>query len=139
MTEICIGKALYERFKTLNEFSGINYINENNIAYPNVSFEPPQNKRWFELSFLADKPTPASIGEEAQNRWNGIFQIDICTPLAKGVDEANAKYEWIAKLFSRGACFGDVEINSVYKAREGAEKDYYRTVVRVEWTADIDN
>lgn len=139
MTEICIGKALYERFKTLNEFSGTKYITENNVAYPNVLFNPPEDKRWFELSVVADKPNAVSLGQDAQNRWTGIFQVDICTPLNKGEKEANTKYEWIAKLFKRGTCFGDVEVDRVYKATEGAEDDFYKTVVRVEWTATIDN
>lgn len=139
MTETSIEKALYERFMTLNEFSGTSYITKENIAFPNVSFEPPQNKRWFELFVLSDSPNSVGIGEEAQNRWNGIFQINICTPLDKGVKESNAKYEWIAKLFKRGTCFGDVEINKVYKATEVAADDCFKTVVRIEWTATIDN
>lgn len=137
MTETSIRDTLFNAFNTLNTFSGIELIN-GNVAYPNKDFTPPENKRWFELFFNADAPSPVATFSEAQNRWAGFLQINICTPLDKGENEPDNKYSWISKLFSRGATFDDVEINKCYIASVGSQGDYYRTVVRVEWTADID-
>lgn len=138
MTEIDLEKQLINRFKTLNEASGKEFITENNVSYPNRKFTVPQNKRWFEVYFISNPPTVASITENAQNRYTGIFQIDICTPLDSGEREANNKYKAIAKLFSRDSYFSDISVVKCYRARQIAEVDHYRTTVRVEWTADID-
>lgn len=136
MTDVNVEKKLIEAFNTLNTFSGKNYINRN-VAYPNRNFTVPANKTWFALHFLPDEPSPSGMGTEAFNRWNGIFQIDICTPLGVGDDEGNEKYRWISKLFTRGGVFDFVRINRCYRARASSEVDHYVTTVRVEWTADI--
>lgn len=140
MNDTAIQNSLFRRFETLNTFSGIQFITQGNanVAYPNIDFEPPANKRWFELFFLPDKPEGLGVCDNHLDRWTGIFQIDICTPKNKGEDEANNKYRWIAKLFARGTTFDDVLIDKVYKIRK-EEDNVYRTIVRIEWEADIDN
>lgn len=138
MTEVDLQKAFIERFKTLNEVSKKEYITRNNVSYPNKKIKVPENKRWFELYFISNPPSVAGICENAQNRYTGIFQIDICTPLDVGEVEANHKYKAIAKLFSRDTYFSDISVVNCYRALQKAEVDHYRTVVRIEWTADID-
>ena len=139
MNDTSIQDCLFSRFETLNTFSGKPFITSNNVAYPNKLFEPPENNRWFELNFLPDKPEGLGVCDNHLDRWTGIFQIDICTPKNKGEDESNNKYKWIAKLFARGTTFGDVLINKVYKIPPQEENNIYRTIVRIEWEADIDN
>jgi len=141
MTDSYIETVLIDAFLTLNEFSGVSYIkndsNENplNVSLPNKLFKEPDDRRFFVLSFLPNEPEPAGLGEHAENRWSGIFQIDIMVPLGAGMDETTKKYEWITKLFQRGKSFGDIMIRRTYRAMHGAEAAYYRTVVRVEFTA----
>lgn len=143
MTDIHIEKVLIDAFLTLNDFSGIEYIKKDasgmplNVSLPNQPFEPPKDNRFFSLSFLPNEPEPAGLGTEAENRWDGIFQIDIMVPLGAGRDESNTKYEWIYKLFSRAKMIDDVMIRRCYRATAGAELAYYRTVVRVEFTATL--
>jgi hypothetical protein len=143
MTDTYIEQTLIDAFFTLNEFSSITYIKKDsnekplNIALPNISFNEPDNKRFFILSFLPGEPEPAGMGENAENRWDGIFQIDIMVPLGAGMDETTAKYDWISKLFQRGKSFRDIMIKRTYRAAHGAETAYYRTVVRVEFTATL--
>lgn len=141
MNDISIQKSLFDRFKTLNTFSNISFLSDNytNVAFPNKLFSPPESKRWFELYFIPDPPEGLGVCDNHLDRWTGIFQIDICTPKNKGEDEANNKYKWIAKLFARGTAFDDVLIDKVYKVKTSEEDDIYRTTVRVEWEADIDN
>jgi hypothetical protein len=143
MTDSYIEKTLIDAFLTLNEFSGITYIEKDgngkslNVSLPNVPFTEPDDKRYFAVSFMANEPDPAGMGTNAENRWDGIFQIDIMVPLGAGMDETTAKYGWITKLFQRGKSFGDVMIKRTYRAAHGAEMAYYRTVVRVEFTATL--
>lgn len=108
------------------------------MAYPNKAFVVPANKSWFEVDFIPPNVDAVGMYEDSQDMWSGIFQIAICTPLNKGEDEADNKYLWIAKLFSRGKTFEDINIRKCSKVTVTAENDHYRTVVRVEWDAVID-
>lgn len=149
MTEAVIRDSLISHFHTLNEMSGADFLVEKytegsseyykNVHYPNKRFSVPDNKRFFELTFLPSEPSPVAIGEDSQNEWNGILQIDICTPLDVGEFEADDKKSFLYELFKRGTSIDDVEITKVYSPTAGAESDFYRTVVRVNWTAIIDN
>ena len=138
MTEFGIERELVERFLTLNDFSGVNFVKDKNVDFSdNKTFSIPKDKRWFKLSFLSDEGENIGIGNFEQSRFSGIFQIDIYTPIDKGREESETKYEWISKLFKKGTCLKDVSINRVYKALQEVEENGFRTVVRVEWTADI--
>ena len=140
MTETAIKEALFKRFETLNSFSNISFITENNanIAYPNKDFTPPADNRWFALDFLPDEPEQIALGCPQLTGWTGLLQIAIYTPLNRGEEEADTKYEWIAQLFAPGTEFGGVMINKVYSPDTEPEENVYRKVVRVEWNADID-
>jgi hypothetical protein len=130
---------------TLNQSSGKPYITYDdtgkptNIALPNVPFSPESNKQFFVLSFLPGEPEPAGMGTEAYNRFDGIFQVDVYSPIGKGEDEVNAKYEALSKLFERGKCFGEVIIQKVYcpLREQDDEMGAYRAVVRIEWVCDL--
>ena len=141
MTDTYIETILIDAFLTLNEFSGVPYIKKDakgkplNVALPNLPFTPPDDYRFFVLSFLPNEPEPAGLGTNAENRWDGIFQIDVMVPIGAGMDETAQKYEWITKLFQRGNTFNEIMIRRTYRAMHGAEVAYYRTVVRVEFTA----
>lgn len=138
MTETILQKKLFSRFETLNEYSGISFLN-NNVSYPNKKFIIPEKKTWYQLNCTFDKPNVVTLGESSQNRWVGIFQIDVYTPIGKGENEADNNYKWIASLFRRGTVIDDICINRVYKAMNDASDNSYRTVIRVEFDADIDN
>jgi hypothetical protein len=143
MTDVVIQQKLIAAFLTLNDASGVPYIKFNglepaNAALPNKPFTPPSSKQFFSIAFLPNEPEPAAMGTEAENRWNGILQIDICTPLGKGEDEANAKYNALAKLFARGKYFGEVLIQRVYRAQTRVDIDIFVTVIRVEWAANLE-
>jgi hypothetical protein len=137
MTENRVRQVLTDAFLTLNTSSGKPYITPVNVAFPNISFTPPENKQFFVLSFLPGEPEPAGMGTYAENRWNGIFQVDVYSPLGKGEDEVNAKYEALASLFERGACFDEVIIQKVYCPLREPQEDTYRAVVRIEWICDL--
>ncbi|MDR1176038.1 MAG: DUF4128 domain-containing protein [Treponema sp.] len=129
-------------FLSLNDFSGVEYIKRSgekllNVDLPNVPFTPPADKRFFSLSFLPNEPDPSGLGTNAGNTWTGVFQIDIMVPIGAGMAEISAKYDWICRLFSRGKTFDEVMILRTYRAAEGPETDFYRTVIRVEFRADL--
>lgn len=137
MTEFDIQKVLFDRFKTLNEVSGIEYLKgEKNVNYNNNrSFNIPQDKRWWRVTFMSDKPSQMGVFEGSPNNYAGILQVDINTPLNKGEEEAETKFNWLEKVFYRGLFLGDIEVKTVYVADKSAESDYYRLTVRIEWEA----
>lgn len=144
MTELSIQSSLFDKFMTLNSFSGKTYIdfdtkgNPKNVALPNKAFSQPTNNRWFRLWFRCNAPIPVGISGDSQDEFTGIFQIDVCTPTDTGEDEATAKYEYIKQLFNRGTTFGDVEIDKVYRSNTESCGNYYKTIITVYWTARID-
>ena len=143
MTDTHIEKVLTDAFLTLNEFSGQPFIEKDmkgnilNVSLANVLFTPPKDNQFFILTFLPDEPEPAGLGTLAKNIWGGIFQIDIIIPLGVGMEEMNDKYNWIVQLFQRGKTFDEVMITRTYRATQGADDGYYRTIVRVEFTAAL--
>ena len=143
MTEFDIQESLFNRFKELNEFSGIDFLetdeegNYTNAHFPNVPFDYPESKQYFELTFRSNEPEDASLGEGAQSRITGVLYIDIITPQDVGEYESENKYRWIARLFN-GANMDYIDIMKVYVSNKGNEADHYRLLVAVEWEADID-
>ena len=57
MTEFDIQKILFDRFKELNTFSNVPYLeqdlegNYTNVHFPNTKFSVPSSKQWFDLTF----------------------------------------------------------------------------------------
>jgi hypothetical protein len=144
MTENHVQTILTNAFLTLNTSSGSPYIKfadgkPVNVVFPNIPFTSPVSKQFFVLSFLPGEPDPAGMGTYAENRWPGVFQIDLYSPIGKGEDEVNAKYEALARLFERGKYFDNVLINKIYcPLREtDDEQGVYRIAVRVEWSCHL--
>jgi hypothetical protein len=144
MTDVYIQEKLTAAFMTLNAFSGKPFITYDaeggaaNVSLPNKAFTPPESRQFFVVDFLPGVPKPAAMGTDAGNRWAGVVQIDVCTPLGKGEAEAKDKYEWIAKLFARGKRFDEVLIRNCYRAAARADESHYTTVIRIEWTAELE-
>lgn len=140
MTVFGLQRKFENHFMTLNDFSGIKFLTDSNVNFNrNAPFVIPDDRRWFSLSLMADEPDDIGIGNNEQERITGIFQIDICVPLDKGEDEAETKYRWIRKLFPKGSELDEITVNKVYRATSGTEDNYYKSVVRIEWTADVTN
>ena len=137
MTEFDIQKKLIDHFLTLNEFSDIEYLTENNVHLPNKPFSVPDDKRWFDVTFRNNDPVDASIMEGSQYRFTGVLYIDILSPQDVEEYEVEAKYKWIAKLFN-SANLDYVDIMKVYISTKGNDADCYRLQVAIEWEADID-
>jgi hypothetical protein len=142
MNDSYIEQKLIDAFLSLNEFSGVEYIRRNgnkllNVDLPNVPFALPSDRRFYSLSFLPNEPEPSGLGTKAENTWTGFFQIDVMVPIGAGMAESNAKYDWIRRLFARGKTFDGVTILRTYRAMEGPETDFYRTIIRVEFRASL--
>lgn len=141
MKDTEIRDAFINRFLTLNTFSGKPFItaNNGNVSVPNKMFTIPSNNVYFVLSFNPDEPDDIGVFNGDQQRYGGFFQIDIYTEKNKGFADSDNRFEWVCKLFKEGTSFGCVDVTKVYKAMTVEEEKAYRTVVRVNFTADVIN
>ena len=156
MTEFDIQEKLFAEFCKLNDFAtehgfiGESYIDIDeskveiselqkyvNVHFPNIPFDYPESKQYYELTFRSNEPVDASLGKDSQSRITGVLYIDIITPQDVGEDECNERYRWIAKLFN-SIDLDYIDIMKVYISNKGNEADHYRLLVSVEWEADID-
>ena len=156
MTEFDVQESLFDKFCSLNDFAEDNGFSGNpfldideskveiserqkytNAHFPNVPFEYPESKQYYELTFRSNEPEDASLGEGSQIRITGVLYIDIITPQDVAEFEASERYRWIAKLFN-SADIEYIDIMKVYVSNKGNDADHYRLLVAVEWEADID-
>lgn len=140
MTIYDIEEVLTDHFKTLNYFAGVQFITSKNVWYPNKPIKVPEDKRWFEVTFLNNEADSSAMFDESQDRYTGFMQIDICVPLDKGELEASNKVKWLSKLFRRGQFLGDISVEITSTSRVGTvtESDHYRVIMRVNYSCDID-
>lgn len=156
MTEFDIQESLFDKFCSLNDFaedngfSGTPFLDideskveiserqkYSNAHFPNIPFEYPEGKTYYELTFRNNEPEDSSLGKDSQSRITGVLYIDIITPNDVGEFESENRYRWIAKLFN-SADMEYIDIMKVYVANKGNDADHYRLLVAVEWEADID-
>lgn len=144
MTEFDIQKVLIERFNSLNDFSNIELLkkdeNKNiiNVHYPNKAFSVPSDNRWYNLNFISNEPVDSAILDNSQNRFTGVFYIDIYSPIDVEEFEVENKYKWIAKLFTKYTYIDDVVIKKCYINKKESDAENYRVQVAINWEADID-
>ena len=85
MTELSIQKSLFDRFMTLNTFSGKDYIVFNakgeptNVSVPNKTFSQPANNRWVRLAFRCNAPNPVGISlrRKTLEKMRQVLSMDI--------------------------------------------------------------
>lgn len=110
-----------------------------NISYPNRPFSKPENNYWFELFFLSTMPFQQELGQTGRNRWQGIFQVNICVPKDVGTKALNARFEKIAETFKRGYIADGIRILSVGRTAPHSFDDYYSQPINISYEADLDN
>jgi hypothetical protein len=137
MTEFDLQERLFARFKDLNLVSGINFLNDNNVHYPNESFSIPNDNRWFDLNIVTNEPENVSLLDDSQERINGVLYVDINTPLDVGEDEAKNIYKHLKRLFNNFKD-KDILINKCYVSHKESGVTSYSLQVAIEWEADID-
>lgn len=146
MTDTYAEKLLIEKFKTLKglnietstDEAGNEILVYPEVAFPNESFERPDDGYWYELYFLPAEPVQIELGTEARSRWSGVMQINICVPKNDGIVPLNSRYDNIAALFRSGSIIDGVRIRRTYRTSALDDGDYYVMPVSVEWQADLD-
>ena len=126
------------------------YDDKHDINYEYEAQNRPENGIWYELHFLPAQPYMAEIFKNAMNRWQGIFQINICvlktirtnTPNMGNMgvkDYVDNAYESIAEVMKRGVIKDRVHITGVGRSSAIDNGDYYAVPITVSWYANLPN
>lgn len=109
-------------------------LNLSPIAYEQREFTPPADgSTWYGIHNLPAERVPATLGDAGDDRYAGVFQIDVSTEQGQGVRPALTKAAAITahyragRSFTRGANSVRIERSQASPAR----RDSVRLVVSV--------
>ena len=69
------------------------------VAWPNMSFTPPANKKYLRVSHLPNVTDRLFINSNGRHRHQGILQITVCAPLNSGESAAREIAGQVANHF----------------------------------------
>lgn len=143
MTDTTVEEFLITQFETIGTPLLTSKITNGkttytNVAYENKSFTRPSDNYWFELFFIPSRPYQQELGQSGRNRWQGVFQINICVPKNVGKTSINARFNSIVNAFPRGYITDGIRITSAGRTSARTADDYCFQPVSVYWEADLD-
>lgn len=68
------------------------------VAYENVEFIKPATGRYLRIMFLDSASVSRNVAASGK-RTTGMFQIDVCAPLGKGMKELEALRDAVVDLY----------------------------------------
>lgn len=80
-------------------------IASDKIGTPMKNFSPPASGAWGELIALGDDKFVATLGDQGQDGWEGIMQIDLHFPLDDGPKNLSLSVGSVLDYFKAGALF----------------------------------
>jgi hypothetical protein len=72
------------------------------IAYPNISFTPPDGETYLEAVLLPNTTVTRSVSASGSNQHQGILQISVMHPVGKGAIPALEVAGQVIEHFTRG-------------------------------------
>lgn len=118
-------------------------VDELPTAYENVEFEHPNGTPWAAVFMLASPSNVGSLGDNGDDEFSGIFQIDLMYPLGEGIFRVNEAIDLIREEFKAGKYLtysGGTQyvlINACSPAIRQKEDSFYRATISVEWETRI--
>lgn len=86
--------------KCLQEYA-IKVINDKNIKCVNINFNPPVDKKWWELIYIPNNPTNEFWSGDSKT-YRGIFRIALHWPQkSQGIYKPLEELERVAKEFEK--------------------------------------
>lgn len=117
---------------------------EVNIAVENLTFLPPSNQAWAEVSVLVSSIGVSTLGNGGQDRVDGILQVDIYEPVNTGSKAAFDKLDTLRGKFVAGHSLHDSD-NDIFvifpngprPEQPAVEKSFYRLTVSIPFYSHI--
>jgi len=113
----------------------------NSWTYPIAAENNPEEQNhdsvWLGISYIPNIPDVATLGDGGEDDLNGIFQIDIFTPLGKGEKDALDIVDVLRSYFTAGRRFAysgqEVVITGCGQTNGFSSNNYFRIPVSVIW------
>ena len=110
------------------------------VAYPNISFTPKINTEYAQLFIIPNQPYAVTLGNNGEDEYTGIMQINLNYPVNTGTLKINLKREEILARYKAGMKYKyedqSVLITSAGQSAVGQVVDnYYRIPLTIEWIA----
>lgn len=113
-------------------------VPESNMNFINTLYTPTGETFIQDMIFCAE-PTQASLGTYGQFRFDGIFTIDIYSPIAVGRSAVNVIVKEMIELFSPGTTLTNDEISlkckAVWEGSQDFQDNWYIVPINVRYFA----
>lgn len=111
------------------------------VQYPNQAFQTPDDKTYIRLTIIHGDSIQAQLTNTRQvDRYVGILQFDVVTPLDSGTQKQNNVADFLAKVFRRTniptLTAGTIVFKTPSYLIVGQERGADRVVVRVPFKRD---
>lgn len=114
-----------------------------NIVYINKAYNPTQGTSFAQALMLFGEPFQASLGTFGKQRYEGVFQINVYTPIDDGRTTLNTILSELRGLYKRGTTLTNdnisVECKSTWEGNPLEGEGWYMVPVSVRWYAYTDN
>lgn len=117
-------------------------LNIPTIAWQNVNFDRSQNQSFLECRFIPTKKYPTTVGQNPQEKIQGIFQILVHSPENTGTGINSDIVETLLSEFytSRDLSFVNEDLETIRVSIESSESrgsysepPYYVTPININW------
>jgi hypothetical protein len=75
------------------------------VAYPNISFTPPDSGQWLELQFFPNETRNAVMGDDGPSDHVGFFQLGCCERPGIGLSSVATLAGLVIAAFPKGTEF----------------------------------
>ena len=95
--------------------------NTRDIAYENVEYEPVTGTAFLRATNLPATTQQASLGTSGQEKHEGIFQVDVFSPVDRAQANSLAEADAVANYFQRGTTLTYNGVNvRIYTSSHGS-------------------
>jgi len=123
--------------------ASITTVAQDHIVYINDAYTNEDNASFLDAHILPSRPFQANLGTYGQQKYEGIFQINIYTPADTGIKAVSTIMSELKSVYRRGATLQNAEISVECKvAWEGTPNSddvWYMIPFSVDYYAYVNN
>lgn len=112
-----------------------NMANKPPVAWDNVTFNPSTDTLWIRPSYLPVSTVQAGLGEQGQDEYLAIYQIDIFAPIGNGKFTAEDMAGKLTAHFGRGLALSydtlSVRLRNTNQLPAQTEPNWYKITLEI--------
>lgn len=95
---------------SLSHLETLSYSPAPEIAWPNVSFDPPSEGPWLEAMLFPNEPTNLTWDDTAVSRYLGLIQVLVCYRPDEGQQVASELADFVIAHFAKGTVLASARV-----------------------------